>query len=199
MWVSLYRDRHLEIVDKPIGVPVVPGRDGGPSIATQTALRVVHRLDVGTSGVLVLARTLAGQRLMSAAFAEGRVEKVYAAVCSGKVADRGTCEVPLGEWKRSRVKIGEGRASRTDWEVRWRDERRIGVTAFPRTGRTHQVRAHLSHAGAPIVGDEDYGGPPSARIWLHAWRLTIPWPGPNDRLELVSPLPEGFDPPTTPA
>jgi RluA family pseudouridine synthase len=194
VFVTLYRDRHLEVVDKPTGVPVIPARDGGGSIAGLTGLRVVHRLDTDTSGVLVLARSLAGQRLLSEAFAERRVEKEYAAVCVGTLADNGTCDVPLGEWKRSRVRIGEGRDARTHWSVAWRHDGRIGVRARPVTGRTHQIRAHLCHLGAPIVGDEAYGGPMAPRLLLHALRIVLPWPGPSDRLELHAPLPDGFGP-----
>jgi tRNA pseudouridine32 synthase/23S rRNA pseudouridine746 synthase len=199
MFVTLFRDRHLEVVDKPTGVPVIPARDGGGSIAGMTGLRVVHRLDADTSGVLVLARSLAGQRMLSAAFAERRVHKEYRAVCAPlpghSLADTGTCEVPIGEWKRGRVRLGEGRSAVTRWEVLWRVDGRIGVRLEPLTGRTHQLRAHLCHLGAPIVGDETYGGDHGARLYLHAHRLGLPWPGPDDRLEVTSPLPAGFEAP----
>ncbi len=193
--VTLYRDRHLEVVDKPTGLPVIPARDGGGSIAGLTGLRVVHRLDTETSGVLVLARSLAGQRLLSAAFAERRVVKEYMAVCVGDLPDSGVCEVPLGEWKRGRVRIGEGRAARTEWEVVWRTGDRLGVRARPVTGRTHQIRAHLCHLGAPILGDEDYGAPAAPRLYLHAARIELPWPSASDRLVITSPIPAGFEAP----
>ena len=152
-----------------------------------------HRLDTETSGCLVMARSKEGQQRISAAFAEGRVHKEYAAVARGTLPDEGACDVPLGEWKRGRVLIGKGRAAWTLWTVRWRGARGIGVLAVPVTGRTHQVRAHLSEAGAPILGDPTYGGAPADRLYLHAWRLTLPWPGPGDTLEVTSPLPAGFE------
>ncbi len=194
MFVTLYRDRHLEVIDKPPGIPVVPARDGGDSIVGKTGLLVVHRLDTDTSGALVLARSEHGQRVLSAAFQDGRVGKVYAALCTGSLpATSGTCDVPLGEWKRSRVKIGEGKASRTAWELLRQEGERLAVVARPQTGRTHQVRAHLCHLGAPIVGDEAYGGVEAARIHLHAWRIDLPWPERDGTLTIEAPLPAGFE------
>lgn len=190
----LFQDRHLVVFDKPAGVPVVPTRGGGPSLADETGLLVCHRLDVGTSGVLVMARSAAGHRMVNAAFAERRVDKRYFAVVTGALPDEGVTHLPLGEWKRGRVAIGSGKAAESRWWVRWRADERAGVEVNPITGRTHQVRAHLAAAGAPILGDEDYGGRPAARIHLHAWRLVLPWPGRDDRLELVAPLPPGFAP-----
>lgn len=194
MFVTLHRDRHIQILDKPVGVPVVPARDGGNSLATETGLRVCHRLDRDTSGVLVMARSLAGQRQVSEAFATGRVRKQYLAVVVGELPDAGEVDLPIGEWKRGRVKIGEGRAARTRFTVRWRAEGRIGVLAEPITGRTHQIRAHLASLGAPLLGDPTYGGPEADRLYLHAWRLRLPWPGPDDALEVEAPVPPGFDP-----
>jgi tRNA pseudouridine32 synthase/23S rRNA pseudouridine746 synthase/23S rRNA pseudouridine1911/1915/1917 synthase len=194
LFVTLHRDRHIQILDKPVGVPVVPARDGGASVATETGLRVCHRLDRDTSGCLVMARSLAGQRIVSEAFANGRVHKEYLAVVVGDLPDEGEVDLPIGEWKRGRVKIGEGRAARTRFRVRWRADGRTGVLAMPLTGRTHQIRAHLASLGAPILGDPTYGGPEADRLYLHAWRIRLPWPGPDDALAIESPVPAGFDP-----
>jgi RluA family pseudouridine synthase len=192
--VTLYSDRHLAIFDKPAGIPVIPGRDGGASLVAQTGLLVVHRLDADTSGVLVMARTTAGQRMASAAFAQRRVEKTYAAVVAAgaELAAEGVVDLPIGRWHRGRVAVGTGKSALTRWSVRWRTDARAGLTCNPVTGRTHQVRAHLAAAGAPIVGDPMYGGPEGDRLYLHAWRLRLPWPGPADLLEIESPLPAGF-------
>lgn len=190
----LYRDRHLVVLDKPAGLDTVPDRQGSDSVATRTGLLVCHRLDRGTSGVLVLARSAAGHRLVNAAFAEGRVGKHYLVVVAGEPADTFEVDLAIGAWKRGRVAVGEGRPARTRFTTRWRADGRAGVEARPLTGRTHQIRAHLAHAGAPVVGDEDYAGPPADRIYLHAWRLTLPWPGPQDTLTFEAPVPPGFDP-----
>lgn len=193
MYPVLFRDRHLEVIDKPAGRPVIPGRQGGGSIAEDTGLLVCHRLDTDTSGVLVLARTAAGHRIMNRAFAEGRMTKEYAAVVAGEPPDDVTVDLPIGEWRRGRVSVGQGKAAQTRFCVRWRDGPRTGVLALPVTGRTHQIRAHAASLGAPLVGDPTYGGPAADRLYLHAWRITLPWPGEADRLVLQAPLPPGFD------
>ena len=200
MFATIYRDAHVEVVDKPHGIAVTPERDGRPCVETLTGLRAVHRIDRETSGLLVLARTDEGVRRLSEAFAQGRVEKRYAAVClpfpgsTPATTDAGHCTVPIGDWQRGRVRVGQGRPARTNWAVVWREGAQVGVLATPRTGRTHQIRAHLCHLGAPIVGDEPYGAAPAARLLLHAWRIVLPWPAPRDRLALEAPLPAAFGP-----
>ena len=191
---TLYEDRDIVVIDKPCGIGVVAGRNDDDALAVQLGLLVCHRLDVGTSGVLVLARTALGQRKISEAFASGAVEKTYLALCHGKLPEEGLVDVPLGDWKRGRVQIGRGRNAVTRFQVERRSGSRLRVLAFPQTGRTHQVRAHLAWSGAAIVGDEDYGGPPSTRVFLHALRVVLPWPSPDARLELGAPEPSGFEP-----
>ncbi len=188
----LYSDRHLVVFNKPAGLPTMPPRDGGPSVAQETGLWVCHRLDADTSGVLVMAQSATGQRSVNAAFAERRVEKGYLAVGEGELADEGECTLPLGEWKRGRVQVGSGKAALTRWRVRGRQGRRLLIEAFPETGRTHQVRAHLAASGAPLLGDEAYGGPAGFPLALHAWWLRLPWPGGTDRLLLSVPPPPAF-------
>jgi 23S rRNA-/tRNA-specific pseudouridylate synthase len=200
VFATIYRDPHVEVVDKPHGIAVTREPGGGECVESITGLRAAHRIDRETSGLVVLARTDEGARRLSAAFAEGRVVKEYAAICVPMTgseltrAEAGTCEVPLGEWRRGRVAIGRGRPARTDWRVAWREGAHAGILASPRTGRTHQIRAHLCHLGAPIAGDEPYGAAPAPRLLLHAWRLVLPWPGPRERLTLEAPLPEAFGP-----
>ncbi len=188
----LYQDRHLVVVDKPAGLPTIPPRGGGPNVAAEAGCLVCHRLDADTSGVLVLARSAAGQRLVSVAFETRRVRKGYLAIGRGALADHGTCTLALGDWHRGRVQIGRGRAADTAWTVRDRRGADVLVEAFPRTGRTHQVRAHLAASGAPLLGDEAYGGPGGFPLALHAWWLELPWPGPDDVLRLRAPIPAAF-------
>lgn len=199
-FVVLYRDEHLVAVDKPAGVAVSAERaeDRPTPIVERLGLKLCHRLDVGTSGVLLLARTALGQRLVSAAFAEGAVRKTYLALVHGAVPDSGTVDTPLGEWKRGRVQIGRGRPARTGFVVQARVDARALLQVRPETGRTHQIRAHLASIGAPLVGDEDYGGPPAARIYLHAAELSLArtWPGPGvgTTIVITAPTPPGFAP-----
>lgn len=188
----LYDDAGLVVLDKPPGIAVLPTRAGDRSVAGETGLRPCHRLDAETSGCLVLARSVATERIVAGAFAEGRVHKEYAAVVVGTLDDEGECALPIGAWRRGRVSVGEGRSARTRWTVRWRREDRIGVLVFPLTGRTHQIRAHLAALGAPILGDDTYGGPVATRVHLHAWRVQLPWSG--STLSIEAPLPFGFDP-----
>ena len=106
-----------------------------------------------------------------------------------KIADEVEVDLPLGEWKRGRVRLGEGRAARTRFVVRWRRDGLTGVLCLPVTGRTHQIRAHLCHLDAPIVGDPSYGGPESDRLYLHSWRVHLDWP---EKRTVEAPIPSGF-------
>lgn len=192
MYPVLYQDRHLQVIDKPAGIPTIPPRTGGMSIATESGLLVCHRLDTDTSGVLVLAKSMAGQRLIGVAFEQRRVRKGYLAHGVGALPDEGLCTLALGEWQRGRVQIGRGRAAETRWSVRERREGHLLIEAFPLTGRTHQVRAHLSASGAPLWGDEAYGGPAAPSLGLHAWWIELPWPNAGDRLVISAPPPAAF-------
>jgi 23S rRNA-/tRNA-specific pseudouridylate synthase len=193
LFVTLHRDRHVQVLEKPVGIAVVPSRDGGPSIERETGLLVCHRLDRETSGCLVMARTPEGQRALSQAFAEGRIQKEYLAIIVGHVPASGEIDVPLGEWKRGRVQIGTGRAAKTRFEVRWRTKGRAGVLVSPLTGRTHQIRAHFSTLNAPLLGDPTYGGPAADRLYLHAWRVRLPSFDGEPETWVTSPIPPGFD------
>ncbi|MDP2315411.1 MAG: RluA family pseudouridine synthase [Pseudomonadota bacterium] len=194
MFVTLHQDRHIQVLDKPVGIDVVPARSGGPSIEATTGLLVCHRLDRETSGCLVMARTLEGQRTVSQAFAEGRVHKEYLAVVVGHLPSTGEIDLPIGEWKRGRVQIGTGRPARTRFEVRWRANGRAGIVATPLTGRTHQIRAHLASRNAPLLGDPTYGGPEADRLYLHAWRVRLPESVLGPEIWVESPIPPGFEP-----
>lgn len=199
----LHEDARLVAIDKPAGPVVVPGRDGGPSILAELSasrgerLWVVHRLDAGTSGVLVFARDAAAHRHLSLAF-EGRdVEKVYLAVVRGVPPwDAITVEVPLHAARRGKMRPaapGEqgARDARTDLRVIERGTDRALVEARPRTGRQHQIRVHLRYAGFPLLLDPLYGArthPEIDRTPLHAARIDLPHPDGGRRV-IESPLP----------
>ena len=198
MVVTLYRDRHLEVVCKPPGLAVTPIPASPSCVELLTGARAVHRLDVETSGLVVLAHTDEGAARAGRLFAEGRVEKSYAAMGTLRpgavLSGQGTCTVPLGDWRRGRVQVGVGKPAVTVWAVRWSDGDRRGVVARPKTGRTHQIRAHLGSLGLPLDGDDPYGGIPAPRLCLHAWALRLPWPEAGGVLEVCAPLPEVFGP-----
>jgi len=131
--------------------------------------RVVHRLDRDTSGVMVFPKNRAAAAWFSDALKEGRVEKVYRALVAGSPAvDGWETDAPIAPAGKSRFAVGpEGRESRTTFRVLSRGNGATLVEALPRTGRTHQIRLHLAHAGHPVFGDGRYGGPPCARMMLH--------------------------------
>lgn len=204
----LHADDWLVAVDKPSGLLSVPGR--GPDKADCAASRVqalypdaqvVHRLDMGTSGLLVFGRGPAAQRALSIAFAGRRVHKLYLAQVAGHPATAsGRVELPLAcDWPnrpRQQVDAVHGRPSVTLWR---RLEALPGplptarLALRPLTGRSHQLRVHLQAIGHPILGDELYA-PPGAqalapRLLLHATRLRLPHPADGRWLTLHAPCP----------
>lgn len=206
----LYADEHLAAVDKPAGVASQPTltSDRGTLPDLVAALLgaeviVVHRLDRETSGVTILARTRPVAAALSEAFRTGEPEKTYLALCArAPEPAEGRVEAPLGKDPRvpgrRRVTPG-GEAAVTRYRTL-----AVGpggaalVEARPETGRTHQIRAHLAHLGAPLLGDPRYGGPRRAgdvdvpRVMLHAASLEISHPASGARLRLEAPLPEDF-------
>lgn len=185
-------DAHLVVADKPAGLLCVPGR--GPAGADCLSARVqavvpdalvVHRLDLATSGLLLMARGLAVQRALGLAFEQRRVHKRYIAVVAGLMAeDAGTVDLPLiVDWLRrplQKVCHAQGKPALTHWRVLARDTRlqRTRVELEPVTGRSHQLRLHLSAIGHPILGDELYAPPAiteaAPRLLLHAAHLVLP-------------------------
>ncbi|MCW8087789.1 RluA family pseudouridine synthase [Sabulicella glaciei] len=174
------------VLDKPAGLPVHPGPRGGASLEDWAeALRQgrrhaplpAHRLDTDTSGCLAFGRTRPAMAALGRLFATGQAEKTYWAVIRGDLPEEGVCEAPL--LKRSTKERGwwmavdpKGQAARTEWRVLGRGGGLVAVALRPRTGRTHQLRAHLAHLGAPILGDERYGGG-AGRLHLLARELRL--------------------------
>ncbi len=151
-------------------------RDGG----------LVHRLDIGTSGVLIAARTRETWEALRASFSAGAVTKHYLALCEAPPVSRG-CDAPLVQ-RGARVVVDhtDGLDATTTWEVIARAGERALVRCHAETGRTHQIRVHLATCGAPIVGDTRYGGQPMPELvefFLHAERVRF------DDLDLTAPLP----------
>ncbi len=214
----LHEDETILVIAKPPGLTVHPGagqRDGTlanalawhlkdlPELGGSDRPGIVHRLDKETSGVMVVARTEAAQRALSAAFAERTVRKTYLAAVHGLPDDdRGEIDLPIGRAPHHRTKMAirteSGRPSFTAWEVERRLPRHALLRCLPRTGRTHQIRVHLAYRGFPIVGDPTYGRPGAPgeehapRLLLHAWRLAFRHPGTGESVSFEAPLPQDF-------
>ena len=210
-------DDDLVVVDKPGGMVVHPapgnwtgtlvnalmGRGqglaagGGPERAG-----LVHRLDKETSGLLLVAKTDRAHRILSAALAERRIMRRYAALCWGHLdAERVTVDQPLGRAANDRTRMAirpDGRRARTDFVRLARFDSADLLRAQLHTGRTHQIRVHLASLGHPVVGDDTYGGGggrrlvglPPKRHFLHAAWLVFTHPVTGATIDLRSPLPE---------
>ena len=219
----LYEDRYLAVLNKPAGMIVHPGAgaDSGTLVAALLhrfggmeglstvggPLRpgIVHRLDKGTSGVIVVALTNEAHLKLIEEFRERRVQKTYLALLHGKLdGETGTVDLPVARdlKRRSRMtaRRRDGREARTDWRVRLRLENFTLVEADLHTGRTHQIRVHFSALGSPVVGDTVYGAPRQERIgtellpplernFLHAARIAFVHPRSGKRIECRAPLP----------
>lgn len=183
--IELTRDR--AVVDKPSGLTAQLPRREGPLSSLEIlvaqlkrageapALWVVHRIDTGTSGVLVYARTRREAARLSAAFARHEFEKRYVAIVARRLETELTLESPVGRTSPATFGAVEGGRAATTI-VRPLDQLPEGtkVEIVITTGRTHQIRVHLSSAGYPLLGDLKYGGRPAARLMLHAARLAHP-------------------------
>ncbi len=198
------------VVDKPAGLPSVPGRAPGlrDCAASRVQARypdalVVHRLDMATSGLMLMARGAERQRRSSTDFAQRRVDKRYLALVAGTVAESaGTIDLPLSaDWPnrpRQQIDTTAGKPSLTRWQRLAVGERYSVLLLQPVTGRSHQLRVHLAAIGHPILGDTLYAPPAvrdaAPRLLLHAWRLTAPHPDTGEATRFESPPP--FDCPT---
>ncbi len=209
----LYEDEHIIAVDKPSGMVVYPAA-GHPrhtvinQLISHCALAgfgapyrpgIVHRLDEGTSGVLLVAKTDLAYLKLIEQFKSREVEKRYLALVRGRVIeDEGRIEGPIGRdpAHRQRMRIiPHGKPAITEFRVLKRWERTTLLEVRPLTGRTHQIRVHLSAIGHPVVGDDVYSSKSSGgegRLMLHAWQLKLAHPITGERLELVAPLPGEF-------
>lgn len=232
----LFEDDNVVAVDKPTGLAVIPGRGETTSLLELLAgqlklpwkgsadprLRVVHRLDKDTSGVMLFAKNIDAQRHLSHQFQNNKVQKEYVAIVAGKPGgDEGRIGADIGpdpNDKRKMAVMKHGRPALTDWKVEGRFRGMALVRAFPRTGKTHQIRVHLKSIGNPLAVDELYnprpeGTPPGiflshfkrkykanrhederpliGRLTLHAHRVTFQLPGGVEKM-IESPLPKDF-------
>jgi 23S rRNA pseudouridine1911/1915/1917 synthase len=211
----LHVDEAIVALDKPPGMPSHPLRGGELGTAANRLVArypecagagadpreagLIHRLDGGTSGVLVAARDRDSWIELRRQLAAGEVEKEYVALVAGDIAGPGGCALPLRTaGGRARVAPDDPRALPA--ATRWTPIERRGeltlVRARARTGRMHQIRAHLAEAGHPIAGDRDYGGPPAPvgepGHLLHAASIQLTHPRTGERLRIEAPLPTRY-------
>jgi 23S rRNA pseudouridine1911/1915/1917 synthase len=205
----VYADAEIAAVDKPAGIPAQPTltSDAGTLPELVRALlgapvTLVHRLDRETSGVTVFARTRAAAAALAEAFRAGTPEKTYLALCARPPApEEGRIDAPLGK---DPARAGlrrvdpRGDAAATRYRTLRAGPGGALVEARPETGRTHQIRVHLAHLGAPLLGDARYGGPRRVgevaipRVMLHARRLELLHPATGARMVFEAPVPEDF-------
>jgi len=201
----IYLDEDLLVLDKPAGLLSVPGR--GPDKQDCLSARVqarwpgaltVHRLDMATSGLLLMARNPHSQRQLSLAFETRQIHKHYVAVVHGQLqgGTQGLIDLPLAvDWpSRPLQKVDplHGKPSQTRWQILEQAQDKTRLLLQPLSGRTHQLRVHLQAIGHPIVGDALYGadaGPQAPRLLLHASALMFTHPLSGQSIHMESPPP----------
>ena len=212
-----YEDEHVVVIEKPAGMVVHPapgnwtgtlvnalkGR-GEPlsDLGDPSREGIVHRLDKETSGLLLVAKTDKAHRALGAAMAQRRISRRYAALCWGHLdKDTVTVDKPIGRDPKDRKRmavVAAGKPAKTAFVRVARFDAGDLLRAHLFTGRTHQIRIHLTSIGHPVVGDDTYGGGggrrlvalPAKRHFLHAAWLRFQHPVTNAEVELRSPLPE---------
>ena len=191
---TLYEDCELTVIHKPAGLLSVPGKDAAqPSVYAlmrskypeATGPLIVHRLDMSTSGVMMIAKTEFAYHRLQKAFLNHQIQKKYVAIISGKdIPEKGIISLPLMpdylDRPRQIVDHEQGKEAITEYEVLEPvDDSHLRIALYPKTGRTHQLRVHCAHhegLNAPILGDPLYGNEKAARLHLHAEEITFEHP-----------------------
>lgn len=200
----LWEDAWLLVVNKPAGMLSVPGKGDVDSMAARLRRRypdaegpmVVHRLDMATSGLLLVAKRKTIHQQLQAQFHHRTIRKRYIALLEGIVpTDKDTISLPLApnplDRPRQQVNAVHGKPALTHYEVLGRTADHTRIAFYPQTGRTHQLRIHAAHPaglGCPIIGDTLYGHP-ADRLYLHAESLTFTHPITHERITVVCPSP----------
>jgi 23S rRNA pseudouridine1911/1915/1917 synthase len=193
----IFEDENILVIDKPAGITVHPAageKDLTLAEILPQPVFIVHRLDKGTSGVMVFARNEKAAEYLKKQFHDRKVTKVYKALVSGDISeDSGSIDISLGRSLTARgniVPTENGKGAVTSFKVIERYTDYTFVEAMPKTGRTHQIRTHFAAIGHPLYGDVRYGGPTTERIFLHAYSLSFMNPKTKKKQEFISPLTE---------
>jgi len=206
----LYEDASVIAVNKPSGLIVHAGAGAHSGTLVNRLVHhftklsqvggdlrpgIVHRLDKGTSGVLLVARDDAAHQDLARQFSGRTVEKIYLALVHGRVrADSGRVNTPIerdpARRTRMTTRTGKGRAALSEYRVLERFEKYTYLEVRIGTGRTHQIRVHLASIGHPVAGDRLYGAPPAERVFLHATRIRFISPTTKQQVAVEAPLPE---------
>jgi tRNA pseudouridine32 synthase/23S rRNA pseudouridine746 synthase len=207
-WIH-YADKDIVIANKPSGLLSVPGR--GPEKhecllshlqVTFPEIKIVHRLDMDTSGLMVLALNAEVHRALSRQFQEREISKRYQAICAGRPSvQQGVINLPMRcDWDRrplQMIDFKQGKSAKTLWKVLQQSSNQFLVELTPITGRSHQLRLHMKSLGHPILGDNLYADAitlnMSSRLLLHATNLSFTHPVTKQWLEFN--LPSEFSPP----
>lgn len=202
-WI-VYQDDDLLVVHKPAGLLTHASADKTRANLVDLlrqarpeldGLVLQHRLDRETSGLLVLTIGPALRASVAQQFANRDVQKEYLCWVKGKrLSARWTVDAPLTQ-KSGRVRVGPGQTALTEFALLDRAGPYCLLRAVPRTGRKHQIRAHLAHRGLPILGDALYGGEPAPRLLLHAQRLELTHPITGQALSWTAEPSSDFKPP----
>jgi 23S rRNA pseudouridine1911/1915/1917 synthase len=218
-----WEDDQVIVVNKPAGLVVHPGAGNrahtlqnallahDPTLSKLPRAGIVHRLDKDTTGLMIVARNDAAREFLTEALAARNIEREYQAIAVGVMTSGGTVDAPIDRHPVDRVRMAVrtgGRDAVTHYRVIERFRRHTWVRVMLETGRTHQIRLHLAHAGYPLVGDSVYGrrleiprGATAAleaalrdfrRQALHAAKLTFPHPTDGRAIEVTAPLPADF-------
>jgi 23S rRNA pseudouridine1911/1915/1917 synthase len=209
----LYEDDDVVAVNKPAGLVVHAGAgrssgtlvnallhhfNGLSSVGGDLRPGIVHRLDKGTSGVLLVARTDAAHRSLAAQFSSHTIEKTYLAIVQGQLkSEHGVIDLPISRdpihRTRMTARLAGGRPAHTEYQVLRQYAKFALLEVHIGTGRTHQIRVHLASLGHPVAGDPLYGAaaqPELGRPWLHALRIRFDSPSTLDRITIEAPVPK---------
>lgn len=204
----LYEDDDCIVINKPVGILTHSKGAFNPEATVSTFVRdrvdglageragIVHRLDRATSGVIICAKHPEALSFLQKQFAQHKAKKVYEAIIAGMLEPtHAIINMPIERNPKAPAtfRVGaNGKTAQTEYEVIKSNDHYSQLQLKPQTGRTHQLRVHLSHQGHPIVGDVLYGGEPAKRLFLHAYSLEITLPN-RERKTFTAPLPNDFN------